>query len=313
MKFNNNNNNPVTIKGWLYKRGNDGLKLWKKRYFVLADYCLSYYKSPHDDKASGSVMLPSYRISPVCKDDGIPRKFAFKAEHQNMRTYYFAADSQTNMVQWMNSMSLAAILQAEKSFARPKKMVNGNNNNITAYRNSKHFAADSNSSPNFHNYPPAVHKMHGAHEQAYAFPPAPVYVNAPPKPQRVSTTTIMVTGQYHQPLSSGDVQQAHQRWIPGPPGPGAAFFPPPPQNQQQPRSRPTPRDFSRSLGRAAGAHFSSPQENPYSFGGTGSVGRHGGAIMAPRTPMMGRQIKVRRQLQQQQYFQHQQLPRPKSR
>ena len=55
-----------------------------------------------------------YRISPVSKEDGIPRKFAFKAEHQNMRTYYFAADSQTNMIQWMNALSLASILQSDK-------------------------------------------------------------------------------------------------------------------------------------------------------------------------------------------------------
>ena len=27
-------------------------------------------------------MLPSYKISPVNKEDGIYRKFAFKAEHQ---------------------------------------------------------------------------------------------------------------------------------------------------------------------------------------------------------------------------------------
>ena len=101
-------------EGWLYKRGNDGLKLWKKRYFVLSEYCLSYYKGAHDEKASGSILLPSYRISPVSKDDGIPRKFAFKAEHQNMRTYYFASDSRTNMVQWMNALSLASILQSDR-------------------------------------------------------------------------------------------------------------------------------------------------------------------------------------------------------
>ena len=104
------------ILGWLYKRGNDGLKLWKKRYFVLSEYCLSYYKSAHDDKTSGSILLPSYRISPVSKEDGIPRKFAFKAEHHNMRTYYFAADSQTNMIQWMNALSLASILQSDKRY-----------------------------------------------------------------------------------------------------------------------------------------------------------------------------------------------------
>jgi hypothetical protein len=39
------------------------------------------------------------------------RKFAFKAEHTNMRTYHFAADNRDLMVQWMNALSLASILQ----------------------------------------------------------------------------------------------------------------------------------------------------------------------------------------------------------
>lgn len=35
---------PVTMQGWLYKQGSEGLMLWKKRWFVLSDYCLFYYK-----------------------------------------------------------------------------------------------------------------------------------------------------------------------------------------------------------------------------------------------------------------------------
>ncbi|KAK7020298.1 Pleckstrin y domain-containing A member 5 [Halocaridina rubra] len=34
----------VTLQGWLYKQGADGLQLWKKRWFVLSEYCLYYYK-----------------------------------------------------------------------------------------------------------------------------------------------------------------------------------------------------------------------------------------------------------------------------
>lgn len=34
----------VTLQGWLYKQGADGLHLWKKRWFVLSEYCLYYYK-----------------------------------------------------------------------------------------------------------------------------------------------------------------------------------------------------------------------------------------------------------------------------
>ena len=35
---------PVTLRGWLYKQGSDGLQLWKKRWFVLSEFCLFYYK-----------------------------------------------------------------------------------------------------------------------------------------------------------------------------------------------------------------------------------------------------------------------------
>lgn len=38
---------PVTMAGVLYKQGSDGLKVWRKRWFVLSEYCLFYYKSKY--------------------------------------------------------------------------------------------------------------------------------------------------------------------------------------------------------------------------------------------------------------------------
>lgn len=35
---------PVALQGWLHKQGSEGLMLWKKRWFVLSEYCLFYYK-----------------------------------------------------------------------------------------------------------------------------------------------------------------------------------------------------------------------------------------------------------------------------
>lgn len=65
-----------------------------------------------EEKLLGSILLPSYKISPCCpSEDKVYRKFSFKAEHDNMRTYYFAADTRELMVQWMNALSLASILQ----------------------------------------------------------------------------------------------------------------------------------------------------------------------------------------------------------
>jgi hypothetical protein len=73
-------------------------------YFVIS-------KGPEEEKLLGSILLPSYKISPCSTEDRVYRKFAFKAEHTNMRTYHFAADTRELMVRWMNALSLASILQ----------------------------------------------------------------------------------------------------------------------------------------------------------------------------------------------------------
>lgn len=65
-----------------------------------------------EEKLLGSILLPSYKVAPCSpSEDKVYRKFSFKAEHDNMRTYYFAADNRELMVQWMNALSLASILQ----------------------------------------------------------------------------------------------------------------------------------------------------------------------------------------------------------
>ncbi|XP_058789271.1 uncharacterized protein LOC131663141 isoform X3 [Phymastichus coffea] len=102
---------PVALQGWLHKQGSEGLMLWKKRWFVLSEYCLFYYKGPEEEKLLGSILLPSYRITVCRPEDKINKKFAFKAEHANMRTYHFAADTREAMNQWVNALTLASLLQ----------------------------------------------------------------------------------------------------------------------------------------------------------------------------------------------------------
>lgn len=72
-----------------------------------------YLSGPEEDKALGSLPLPSFKISPVVSEDRVFRRHAFKAEHQNMRTYYFAAETKEQMAHWMNALSLASILQKD--------------------------------------------------------------------------------------------------------------------------------------------------------------------------------------------------------
>ncbi|KAM5138027.1 pleckstrin homology domain-containing family A member 7 isoform 2-T2 [Mantella aurantiaca] len=120
-----NPNVPVLVRGWLYKQDSSGMKLWKRRWFLLSDYCLFYYKDSKEESILGSIPLPGYVISPTGPEDRINRKYSFKAvhnsmrayiqhrEHENsaMRTYYFSADTQEDLNGWIRAMNQAALVQ----------------------------------------------------------------------------------------------------------------------------------------------------------------------------------------------------------
>ncbi|XP_036257678.1 pleckstrin homology domain-containing family A member 5 isoform X8 [Molothrus ater] len=108
-----NPNAPVVRRGWLYKQDSTGMKLWKKRWFVLSDLCLFYYRDEKEEGILGSILLPSFQISVLSAEDHINRKFAFKAAHPNMRTYYFCTDTGKEMELWMKAMIDAALVQTE--------------------------------------------------------------------------------------------------------------------------------------------------------------------------------------------------------
>ncbi|XP_043981240.1 pleckstrin homology domain-containing family A member 7 isoform X12 [Gambusia affinis] len=134
-----NPNVPVVVRGWLYKQDSSGMRLWKRKWFVLSDFCLFYYKDSREEAVLGSIPLPSYVISPVDPEDHISRKYAFKAshtgirsyiykqssvigsqaEHTGMRTYYFSADTQEDMSTWLKAMNQAALMQNHPDRLRP--------------------------------------------------------------------------------------------------------------------------------------------------------------------------------------------------
>ncbi|XP_054890449.1 pleckstrin homology domain-containing family A member 7-like isoform X6 [Poeciliopsis prolifica] len=134
-----NPNVPVVVRGWLYKQDSSGMRLWKRKWFVLSDFCLFYYKDSREEAVLGSIPLPSYVISPVGPEDHISRKYAFKAshtgmrsyiykqssvigsqaEHTGMRTYYFSADTQEDMSTWLKAMNQAALMQNHPDRLRP--------------------------------------------------------------------------------------------------------------------------------------------------------------------------------------------------
>nr|XP_033784218.1 pleckstrin homology domain-containing family A member 7 isoform X2 [Geotrypetes seraphini] len=138
-----NPNVPVVVRGWLHKQDSSGMRLWKRRWFVLTDHCLFYYKDSREEAVLGSIPLPSYVISPVGLEDRISRKYSFKAVHtgmrayflnkstiigsqsenSGMRTYYFSADTQEDMNAWIRAMNQAALLQTHSGFKRDMEIM----------------------------------------------------------------------------------------------------------------------------------------------------------------------------------------------
>ncbi|KAK1152178.1 hypothetical protein AOXY_G31414 [Acipenser oxyrinchus oxyrinchus] len=120
----------VMKQGWLYKQASNGVKQWNKRWFVLTDRCLFYYKDEKEEAVLGSIPLLSFWISLLQPSDNINRKHAFKAswcreavgyghsngssslcpqaEHAGVRTYFFSAESQEEQETWIRAMSEAA-------------------------------------------------------------------------------------------------------------------------------------------------------------------------------------------------------------
>uniref|UniRef100_A0A8C2FK41 Pleckstrin homology domain containing, family A member 7b n=1 Tax=Cyprinus carpio TaxID=7962 RepID=A0A8C2FK41_CYPCA len=158
-----NPNVPVVVRGWLYKQDSSGMRLWKRKWFVLSDYCLFYYKDSREETVLGSIPLPSYVISPVGPEDHISRKYAFKAchtgmrsyiynknsligsqaEHCGMRTYFFSADTQEDMNGWIRAMNQAALMQshvvkreAERSFKSEQQAIPQTNHFSSSIKSS---------------------------------------------------------------------------------------------------------------------------------------------------------------------------------
>ncbi|TRZ15738.1 hypothetical protein HGM15179_011377, partial [Zosterops borbonicus] len=133
-----NPNAPVVRRGWLYKQDSTGMKLWKKRWFVLSDLCLFYYRDEKEEGILGSILLPSFQISVLSAEDHINRKYAFKAAHPNMRTYYFCTDTGKEMELWMKAMIDAALVQTEPVKRIEKFTVENTSpreaNNISSHR-----------------------------------------------------------------------------------------------------------------------------------------------------------------------------------
>ncbi|XP_051684753.2 pleckstrin homology domain-containing family A member 4 isoform X1 [Oryctolagus cuniculus] len=112
-------NLPVHIRGWLHKQDSSGLRLWKRRWFVLSGHCLFYYKDSREESVLGSVLLPSYSIRPDGPGAPRGRRFTFTAEHPGMRTYVLAADTLEDLRGWLRALGRASRAEGDEG-GRPR-------------------------------------------------------------------------------------------------------------------------------------------------------------------------------------------------
>uniref|UniRef100_A0A8D9AHW7 Pleckstrin homology domain-containing family A member 7 n=1 Tax=Cacopsylla melanoneura TaxID=428564 RepID=A0A8D9AHW7_9HEMI len=257
---------PVTIQGWLHKQGSEGLMLWKKRWFVLSDYILFYYKGFEEEKLLGSILLPSYKISPCSSDDKVFRKFSFKAEHTNMRTYYFAAETRESMIQWMNALSLASILQNNSISWDDNRRLNNNINhsNNQGEDNDSGFhgtyRSSSRSKPNNTDPPYSKGGEYGVgggdrYSMGGGATPQPLYANAPPKPRRLNDASPDRSPEHEYGTSSAR----------GPSYP-PQDYPPSSSSSNDPHSSP----YQYPPHRAPGPPFNAERRTPDTYGRSNS-------------------------------------------
>ncbi|GAB1608486.1 uncharacterized protein LOC115213919 isoform X1, partial [Argonauta hians] len=103
-------NSKVIHSGWLGIQESSGLRSWKQRWCVHVDYGLFFYKDASEQHCVSSILLPSYTIRPCDASDSINKRYAFKAEHANMKTQYFVADSVESMDQWIRVLNQSALM-----------------------------------------------------------------------------------------------------------------------------------------------------------------------------------------------------------
>ncbi|XP_028451709.1 connector enhancer of kinase suppressor of ras 2 [Perca flavescens] len=101
-------------EGWLWKKKDAKTyfsQKWKKYWFILKDTCLYWYMNEEDEKAEGFVSLPEFKIDRATE---CRRKYAFKACHPKIKTFYFAAENVDDMSRWLSRLSMAVAGYSEQ-------------------------------------------------------------------------------------------------------------------------------------------------------------------------------------------------------
>uniref|UniRef100_A0A3P9KVL1 PH domain-containing protein n=1 Tax=Oryzias latipes TaxID=8090 RepID=A0A3P9KVL1_ORYLA len=71
-----------------------------------------------EESVLGSIPLPSYKILFCTPRECKNRKFTFKVVHQGMRSYFFSADTQEDMLGWVRALSQSAAMELDATINR---------------------------------------------------------------------------------------------------------------------------------------------------------------------------------------------------
>ncbi|EGG17471.1 pleckstrin domain-containing protein [Cavenderia fasciculata] len=137
------NNNHTVKEGYLYKRGEDILKIWKKRYFVLKENCLFYFQHSNDNFPNG--MIPLNRSIKLVRVPNSTRKHCFKIIHdgsskhgsgsvERREPYFLSSENDDECNEWMKSIQNVL----SKVPAPPTNNNNHENHSSSSSSSSKH-------------------------------------------------------------------------------------------------------------------------------------------------------------------------------
>ncbi|XP_039210375.1 connector enhancer of kinase suppressor of ras 2 isoform X3 [Crotalus tigris] len=101
-------------EGWLWKKKDAKSyfsQKWKKYWFVLKETSLYWYINEEDEKAEGFISLPEFKID---RANECRKKYAFKACHPKIKSFYFAAEHQDDLNRWLNRINMLTAGYAER-------------------------------------------------------------------------------------------------------------------------------------------------------------------------------------------------------
>lgn len=88
----------ATYSGYLTKHKKRVLTKWHRRYCILKDEFLFYFKSETDNKETGVIILPGYMFTVPPKDKGF--LFVLESHDKSRDNYMFQAEYQEDLEQW---------------------------------------------------------------------------------------------------------------------------------------------------------------------------------------------------------------------